>query len=76
MARRRLGPPLDDRLGVDEHEAIGASLETAFPALDDGDVRNLGERVLDGGDPETTELRVDDEEWLELRAVPAGQGLV
>ena len=72
-------PRLDDRLGLDADEVSGSSLDEAFPVLADQTVRNLGERVLESGDPGTAEVAVGDEganEWLELRAVPAGAGLV
>ena len=69
-------PRLDDRLGLDGSEAVGAPLGDAFPVLADGTARNLGERVLESGDPDTVELTAEDDEWLELRAVPAGEGLV
>lgn len=69
-------PRLDDRLGVDAEAAASASLDDAFPALADGTVRNLGERVLESGDPDTAEVTAAEDEWLELRAVPASEGLV
>jgi PAS domain S-box-containing protein len=69
-------PRLDDRLALDEDAAAGSSLDEAFPVLADGTVRNLGERVLESGEAETAEFTTGDEAWLEVRAVPAGDGLV
>ncbi|MEF8872797.1 MAG: PAS domain-containing protein [Haloarculaceae archaeon] len=69
-------PRLDDRLAVDEPEAVGRSLGEAFPALADQTVRTIGEGVLESGEPETAEITAGDGEWLEVRAVPADAGLV
>jgi PAS domain S-box-containing protein len=69
-------PRLDDRLALDEDAAAGASIEEAFPVLADQTVRTLGERVIESGEAETTELTADDDTWLETRAVPTGDELV
>ncbi len=69
-------PRLEDRLGVEDGTVSGLALGEAFPALSDSTVRSLGERVLDSVSPDSVEFRTDGGEWLQLRAVPAGEGLV
>jgi signal transduction histidine kinase len=68
-------PRLADRLGTEDRDVSGLAFDEAFPALADSTVRTLGERVLEAGASDPVDLDVGDE-WLQLRAVPAGEGLV
>jgi len=68
-------PALTDVVAVADDPA-GLPVDDAVPALADRTVHNAAERVVETGHPETVQLQVAEEQWLEVRVVPDDRRLV